>query len=86
MQKLSNQSLDISQENIKKVEELFPNCVTETYDKDGNLVRSIDVNVIAERVENDEQLDNSRNLGFNLVQGFYFSGPLTPEDASLYVV
>lgn len=51
-----------------------------------NLVRSIDVNVIAERVENDEQLDNSRNLGFNLVQGFYFSGPLTPEDASLYVV
>ena len=46
MQKLSNQSKDISQENIKKVEELFPNCVTETYDKDGNLVRSIDFDIL----------------------------------------
>ena len=46
MQKLSNQSKDISQENIKKVEELFPNCVTETCDKDGNLVRSIDFDIL----------------------------------------
>ena len=46
MWKLSNQSKDISQENIKKVEELFPNCVTETYDKDGNLVRSIDFDIL----------------------------------------
>ena len=46
MQKLSNQSKDISQENIKKVEELFPNCVTETYDQDGNLVRSIDFDIL----------------------------------------
>ncbi len=51
-----------------------------------NLVRSIDVNVIAERVENEEQLDNSRNLGFNLVQGFYFSGPLSASEAAMYVV
>ena len=46
MQKLSNQSKDISQENIKKIEELFPNCVTETYDQDGNLVRSIDFDIL----------------------------------------
>ena len=46
MQKLSNQSKDISQENIKKVEEIFPNCVTETYDQDGNLVRSIDFDIL----------------------------------------
>ena len=46
MQKLLNQSKDISQENIKKVEELFPNCVTETYDQDGNLVRSIDFDIL----------------------------------------
>ena len=46
MQKLSNQSKDISQENIKKVEELFPNCVTESYDGDGNLVRSIDFDIL----------------------------------------
>ncbi len=46
MQKLSAQSKDLSQENIKKVEELFPNCVTETYDQDGNLVRSIDFDIL----------------------------------------
>ncbi len=46
MMKLSAQSKDLSQENIKKVEELFPNCVTESYDKDGNLVRSIDFDVL----------------------------------------
>lgn len=46
MQKLSDQSKDISQENIRKIEEIFPNCVTETYDQDGNLVRSIDFDIL----------------------------------------
>lgn len=46
MQKLSAQSKDLSQENIKKIEEIFPNCVTETYDQDGNLVRSIDFDIL----------------------------------------
>lgn len=46
MQKLSTQSKDLSQENIKKIEELFPNCVTETYDEKGNLVRSIDFDIL----------------------------------------
>lgn len=46
MQKLSTQSKDLSQENIKKIEELFPNCVIETYDEKGNLVRSIDFDIL----------------------------------------
>lgn len=46
MQKLSNQSKDLSQENIRKIEEIFPNCVTETYDQDDNLVRSIDFDIL----------------------------------------
>ena len=46
MQKLSNQSKDLSQENIRKIEEIFPNCVTETYDQGGNLVRSIDFDIL----------------------------------------
>ncbi|MDD7181105.1 MAG: site-specific DNA-methyltransferase, partial [Bacilli bacterium] len=46
MQKLSTQSKDLSQENIKKIEELFPNCVTETYDEKGNLIRSIDFDIL----------------------------------------
>lgn len=50
MQKLSNQSKDLSQENIKKIEEIFPNCVTETYDQDGNLVRSIDFDILRQNL------------------------------------
>lgn len=46
MQKLSAQSKDLSQENIRKIEEIFPNCVTETYDQNGNLVRSIDFDIL----------------------------------------
>lgn len=46
MQKLSAQSKDLSQENIRKIEKIFPNCVTETYDQDGNLVRSIDFDIL----------------------------------------
>ena len=46
MQKLSAQSKDLSQENIRKIEEIFPNCVTETYDQDSNLVRSIDFDIL----------------------------------------
>lgn len=50
MQKLSNQSKDLSQENIRKIEEIFPNCVTETYDQDGNLVRSIDFDILRQNL------------------------------------
>ena len=46
MQKLSAQSKDLFQENIRKIEEIFHNCVTETYDQDGNLVRSIDFDIL----------------------------------------
>ena len=46
MQKLSNQSKDISQENIKKVEEFFPNCVTEAKDENGNIVKKIDFDLL----------------------------------------
>lgn len=46
MQKLSAQSKDLSQENIRKVEELFPNCVTEAKDENGNIVKKIDFDLL----------------------------------------
>ena len=29
------ESVNITEKNIEKIEELFPNCITETYDRGG---------------------------------------------------
>ena len=46
MEKLNLHSPDFTQENIAKLAELFPNCVTETREADGNLKQrpSISIN------------------------------------------
>jgi adenine-specific DNA-methyltransferase len=42
MEKLKLHSPDFTQENIAKLAELFPNCVTETRAEDGSLTKAID--------------------------------------------
>jgi len=42
MEKLKLHSPDFTQENIAKLAELFPNCVTESKNKDGTVTRAID--------------------------------------------
>ena len=42
MEKLKMQTTDIAVENIQRLGELFPNCLTERINEDGKLVRAID--------------------------------------------
>jgi adenine-specific DNA-methyltransferase len=42
MEKLKLHTPDLVTENIRKLSELFPNCVTEARDEHGNLTRSVD--------------------------------------------
>ena len=42
MEKLKLYSPDLTQQNIAKLAELFPNCVTESRAEDGALKRAID--------------------------------------------
>lgn len=42
MEKLKMHSPNLTQENIAKIRELFPGCVTETHDKSGNLRFAVD--------------------------------------------
>lgn len=42
MEKLKMHSPDLTQENIARIQELFPNCVTEMRDKNGNLKLVVD--------------------------------------------
>lgn len=49
------------------------------------IAKSMDLDLIAEGVENQEQLEFLRNEGCRLIQGFYFSRPLNPVDALAYM-
>ncbi len=45
-----------------------------------DIARYLNLEVVAEGVENDRQLSLLQDAGCNLVQGFYFSRPLPPEE------
>ena len=49
------------------------------------IAKSLHLELIAEGVETAEQLDFLRTEGCRHIQGFYFSQPLTPEDALEYM-
>lgn len=49
MDKLEMRSEEITQENIKKIRELFPNAVTEA-EKDGKITLSIDFDVLKQEL------------------------------------
>ncbi|MEA1940603.1 MAG: site-specific DNA-methyltransferase [Candidatus Caldatribacteriota bacterium] len=46
MEKLKMHSSDFTEENIKRLAELFPNCVTEDKDDKGNIKKSIDFDLL----------------------------------------
>lgn len=59
MEKLKMHSPDITQENIAKLAELFPNCVTEAQDEQGNLKKSIDFDQLRQELS-DHVVDGPR--------------------------
>ena len=50
MEHLKMQTKDMANENFEKLAALFPNCVTESVDKDGNPVRAIDKDLLAQEI------------------------------------
>ena len=49
------------------------------------IAKSLNLELIAEGVETEEQLEFLRSEGCRNIQGFYFSVPLSPEDALKYM-
>lgn len=49
------------------------------------MAHSLGLSVVAEGVENDQQLNFLRGQGCDLAQGYFFSKPLTAEDFSVFV-
>ena len=59
MEKMRMESVDMTAQNIEKIGALFPNCVTETTDEDGNLRKAINFDILRQMlsgavVEGDE--------------------------------
>lgn len=50
MDKLEMQTKNLADEKFEKLKELFPNAITETIDKDGNLVRAIDKDILSQEI------------------------------------
>ena len=50
-----------------------------------DIARLLEVPVIAEGVETKEQMELLKRLGCNIIQGYYFSKPLPPEDFGILI-
>ena len=46
MDKLSMETLNLTAENIEKIEKLFPNCVKEAEDEEGHPIKKVDFDLL----------------------------------------
>lgn len=53
MDKMKLESADITVQNIEKIAELFPNCITETEDENGNLKKAINFDILKQDLSKD---------------------------------
>ncbi len=53
MDKMKLESADIRAKNIEKIAELFPNCITETKDENGNLKKAINFDLLKQDLSKD---------------------------------
>jgi adenine-specific DNA-methyltransferase len=53
MDKMKLESADITAQNIEKIAELFPNCITETKDGNGNLKKAINFELLKQDLSKD---------------------------------
>ena len=53
MEKMRMESVDMTAQNIEKIGKLFPNCITETVDENGNLKKTINFKLLKQMLSND---------------------------------
>lgn len=64
MEKLKMQSLDVIGSNIKKIQQLFPNCVTERLNKDGKSELAIDFEKLQAELSNEIIVEGEERYQF----------------------
>ena len=53
MEKLRMESVDMTERNIDKIAELFPNCITEAADEDGHLKKAVNFDLLRQMLSGD---------------------------------
>lgn len=53
MDKMRMESVDMTAQNIEKIGALFPNCITETFDENGNLKKAINFELLKQMLSGD---------------------------------
>lgn len=53
MEKMKMETDDLASQNIEKIGELFPNCITETIDKNGKPKKAINFEILKQVLSND---------------------------------
>lgn len=53
MEKMKMESADLTKQNIEKIGLLFPNCITESKDEDGNLKKAINFDLLKQMLSSD---------------------------------
>ena len=66
MKKMKMESIDITAQNIEKIEVLFPNCITEGKDKNGNIKKAINFELLKQLLSN-EVIDGDEAYEFTWV-------------------
>ena len=64
-EKLKMKTADMASENFEKLKALFPNCVTESLDKDGNPVRAIDQDLLMQEINSEVVEGQKERYQFN---------------------
>lgn len=63
MEKMKMESPNITTQNIDKIAELFPNCITETVDENGKLKRAINFELLRQMLS-DSVIDGDEAYEF----------------------
>ena len=53
LEKMRMKSLNMTSENINKIETMFPNCITETKDKNGKPKKAINFDILRQMLSED---------------------------------
>lgn len=53
MEKMRMESLNLTSQNVEKIEALLPNCITETKDENGKLKKSINFKMLKQMLLED---------------------------------
>ncbi len=64
-EKLKMKTADMASENFEKLKALFPNCVTESLDKDGNPVRAVDKDLLMQEINSEVVEGQKERYQFN---------------------